>query len=77
MGTVEFKNAIKELEKIATHKNTVYMCSEALWSSCHRAMISDYLKNRDWNVMHIMTKNKAQEHPYTSPARIVQGRLFY
>ncbi|MBX9850237.1 MAG: DUF488 domain-containing protein [Cytophagaceae bacterium] len=77
MATDEFKNAITALEKIAADKNTVYMCSEGLWTSCHRAMVSDYLKSLGWNVLHIVTKTKAQEHPYTSPARIVQGRLFY
>jgi hypothetical protein len=40
-------------------------------------MISDYLKAHAWKVMHIMDVDKAQEHPYTSPARIVNGELSY
>lgn len=77
METTEFKNAIINLEKIASEFPTVYMCSEAVWWRCHRSMISDYLKVRGWNVQHIMAEGKSQEHPYTSPARIVDGDVVY
>jgi uncharacterized protein (DUF488 family) len=77
METDNFKNAIKQLESIATKKHTVYMCSEAVWWSCHRALVSDYLKIRGWEVWHIMAINKATEHPFTKPARIVDGILNY
>lgn len=77
METAEFRKAIQELEKIAAASVTAYMCSEALWWSCHRSMISDYLKSKGWQVMHIMNIGKATEHPYTSPARIVDGELTY
>lgn len=77
METVEFAEAIMSLEQLAEKQNTAYMCSEAVWWSCHRSMISDYLKANGWKVMHIMDANKATEHPYTSPARIVDGKLTY
>ena len=77
METEDFKNAVLELEQIALETPTVYMCSEAVWWRCHRSMISDYLKVRGWNVQHIMAENKSQEHPYTSPARIVDGEVVY
>ncbi|HEV3222113.1 MAG TPA: hypothetical protein VGZ90_04505 [Puia sp.] len=35
------------------------------------------MKLRGWKVMHIMGADKAEEHPYTSPARIVNGELNY
>jgi len=53
------------------------MCSEAVWWRCHRSMASDYLKASGWKVMHIMGVRKAEEHPYTAPARIVNGKLNY
>lgn len=53
------------------------MCSEAVWWRCHRSMISDYLKVCGWKVMHIMGIGKAEEHPYTAPARIIDGALTY
>lgn len=77
METDEFKNAAAKLEDLATNKRTAYMCSEAVWWSCHRSLISDYLKSKGWNVMHIMDAGKAKEHPYTAPARIAGGALTY
>lgn len=77
MQTEDFKKAIKSLEVIARKKPTAYMCSEAVWWSCHRALVSDYLKWKEWKVMHIMNIEKATEHPYTKPAKIVNGILSY
>lgn len=77
METDEFKNAVIELEKIALNKTTAFMCSEAVWWSCHRSMISDYLKAKGWEVLHIMGEGKSTEHPYTSPARVKGDEVFY
>lgn len=77
METDAFKEGIKDLEKIALKQRTAYMCSEAVWWRCHRSMVSDYLKVRGWKVMHIMGIGKDDEHPYTAPARIVNGALSY
>ncbi|HCN84695.1 MAG TPA: Fe-S cluster assembly protein HesB [Sphingobacteriaceae bacterium] len=77
METNSFKEGITELEKIALKQRTAYMCSEAVWWRCHRSMVSDYLKLNGWNVMHIMGIRKEEIHPYTSPARIVNGKLSY
>lgn len=77
METEDFEKGIRELISLATKKRVAYMCSEAVWWRCHRSMISDYLKAKGWNVMHIMAEGKEQEHPYTSPAKIVDGELTY
>ena len=77
MQTIEFKNAINTLRHIAQKQFTAYMCSEAVWWSCHRALVSDYLKIEGWTVMHIMNVGKATEHPFTKPARVVDGQLRY
>ncbi|CAN5442299.1 DUF488 domain-containing protein [soil metagenome] len=77
MDTEAFKEGIIALEKIALQKPTAYMCSEAVWWRCHRSMVSDYLKAGGWKVMHIMGIGKAEEHPYTAPAKIENGRLTY
>jgi uncharacterized protein (DUF488 family) len=77
METASFKEGIAELEKIALKQRTAYMCSEAVWWRCHRSMVSDYLKLNGWNVMHIMGIGKEETHPYTSPARIINGELSY
>lgn len=77
METKDFEKAIAELEVIALERPTAYMCSEAVWWRCHRSMVSDYLKAKGWDVWHIMAVNKAEEHPYTSPARVYGDHLSY
>jgi uncharacterized protein (DUF488 family) len=77
METAEFQRAAQELEKIALKKRVAYMCSEAVWWSCHRSLVSDFLKVRGWEVLHIMGIEKSQEHPYTSPAKVIDGKLDY
>lgn len=76
METDDFKKAINELEEKALKHNTAYMCAEALWWKCHRSLVSDDLKRKGWTVLHITAEGKAQEHPYTGPARMQQGQLF-
>jgi len=77
METESFKKAIKELEQIASEKRAAYMCAEAVWWRCHRSLVSDYLKHNGWTVLHIMGVNKSTEHPYTAPAKIMNGKLNY
>lgn len=77
MESEEFENAIAILESMALTQPTTYLCSEAVWWRCHRSMVSDHLKAKGWTVWHIMAPGKAQEHPYTSPARIVDGKVYY
>lgn len=77
METEEFKEAIQSLEKIAHRKTVCYMCAEAVWWRCHRSMVSDYLKARGWKVLHILSKTKVEEHPYTKPARIIGKNVLY
>jgi uncharacterized protein (DUF488 family) len=77
MQTEDFKQGIQHLEETASNKRTAYMCSEAVWWRCHRSLVSDYLKLKGWTVSHIMEIGKEEEHPFTSPARIVSGKLSY
>ena len=77
METEDFKEGIQELEKISLQQRTAFMCSEAVWWRCHRSMVSDYLKAHGWKVMHIMDVSKEEEHPYTAPAKVVNGELTY
>jgi uncharacterized protein (DUF488 family) len=53
------------------------MCAEAVWWRCHRSLIADYLKARGLEVLHILSANKVEPHPYTSASRIVNGELSY
>jgi uncharacterized protein (DUF488 family) len=77
MATDEFLNGIDMLLKLAEEKRVAIMCSEAVWWRCHRALIADYLKSIGIEVYHIMSMTSNQPHPYTSAARIRDGKLFY
>lgn len=77
METRQFRDGIDRLLEIARGGRTAIMCSEAVWWRCHRSMIADYLKAMGVRVIHIFGTKKAQEHPYTSAAHLVDGRLSY
>jgi uncharacterized protein (DUF488 family) len=72
-----FATGIDELRPLATRSRTALMCAEAVWWRCHRALIADYLCSIGTEVLHIMDSGHALAHPYTAPARIVDGRLSY
>jgi uncharacterized protein (DUF488 family) len=77
METDEFKDGIAALLELSRSKRTAVMCSEAVWWRCHRSMISDYLKASGVTVEHIMSVTKNETHPYTSAARVENGKLSY
>lgn len=77
METNEYKTGIEELLQLARKKRTAIMCSEAVWWRCHRSMIADYLKAAAVTVEHIMKADKNVIHPYTSAAKILNGKLTY
>jgi len=76
MQTLQFREEAKHLEEIAREKRTAFMCAEANWRNCHRAHLSDYLKARDWEVVHILGEKKSEEHPLQQP-KTQQGSLFF
>lgn len=78
METGEFQKGIARLVDLAEKTGpTAIMCAEAVWWRCHRSLISDYLKARGVEVLHILDHNKVESHPFTSAARIVNGELSY
>ena len=89
METQKFRDGIARLLDLATGRvrptgglaneagPTAIMCAEAVWWRCHRSLISDYLKARGVEVIHILDVGKTEPHPYTSTARIVNGELSY
>jgi uncharacterized protein (DUF488 family) len=77
METDAFRKSVTDLQELASKERLAYMCSEAVWWRCHRSLVSDYLKVNGWTVIHIMGIEKSEEHPYTSPARIVNDQLLY
>ena len=77
METEDFKSGVRELLELSSNARVAVMCAEAVWWRCHRSLISDYLKAEGHEVIHIVDEKRTEEHPFTSAARIVDGKLSY
>ena len=77
METDEFRRGMEQLQQLAADRRVAIMCAEAVWWQCHRALISDWLKARGVEVLHILSESKVEPHPYTSAAQIIDGQLSY
>jgi uncharacterized protein (DUF488 family) len=77
METKAFAIGIARLLESAQTRRVAIMCAEAVWWRCHRGLIADYLKAKGHTVLHIQSASKAEEHPFTTAARIVNDELTY
>jgi uncharacterized protein (DUF488 family) len=75
--TDEFAAGLEQLLELSGGARTAIMCAEAVWWRCHRALIADVLRVRGIEVVHILDMAHTTLHPFTSAARIVEGRLTY
>jgi uncharacterized protein (DUF488 family) len=77
MATQAFQAAAARLQELAGSKRTACMCAEQDWQQCHRGLLADYFKVRGYEVWHVMSANQVELHPYTKPARILDGEVSY
>lgn len=77
MRTEDFEQGLQSLLSLAEMQPTAMMCAEVLWWRCHRSMVSDVLKLRGIEVLHIQDEKHLSPHPYTSPARLNNEELTY
>jgi uncharacterized protein (DUF488 family) len=77
MSTPDFQRGVQQLLDIAAEKPTCYMCSESMFWSCHRRLVSDYLLTRGVSVQHIMPSGELMPHKLTHGAIITDGKLTY
>ena len=77
METAAFRESLERLQAQAAEARTAVMCAEAPWWRCHRALIADALKAHGLQVLHIVGQGKVVEHPYTSAASVVGGKVYY
>ena len=75
--TDDFAAGLDELLHAAEGSRATLMCSELLWWRCHRALIADVLRHLGAQVIHIADERPGTPHPFTTPARIVDGELVY
>jgi len=67
--TKEFKEALKELIKIAKSKNLAIICAEKLPWKCHRAIITKELEKKKIEIIHIIEKDRLWQ-PKKEPREI-------
>ena len=77
MQTPEFEDALEELIRLFAEKPTIYCCTEAVFWRCHRALVSDALTARGFEVVHIFSLSKWEPHRLTSFARVDSHRVTY
>jgi len=65
----DFKGAIEKLLKMIDEKKAVILCSEFKWWKCHRRYIADHLAKMGYEIVHIFTKDKIQEHKNSKEIR--------
>ena len=77
MQTAEFENALGELMGLASRKQVVLLCAEAVPWRCHRSLISDALTVRGLKVEHILGKGPLRPHTLTPWAKVHGVSLTY
>jgi uncharacterized protein (DUF488 family) len=77
MQSAEFLAALEELMTAAREKNTAVMCSEALPQQCHRRLIADALVTRGWQVRHLLSPKRIEDHQVTPFARVEGSTVTY
>ena len=70
MQSAEFLAALDELMSGARRQRTAIMCSEALPQQCHRRLVSDALIVRGWQVRHLLSIKRIEDHQLTPFARV-------
>lgn len=77
LDSAEFAEGLAATLAMAARRRSALMCAESLWWRCHRALVADVLKLRGIQVLHILGAGEPTPHAWTSPARVVDGRLAY
>jgi len=70
MQSAEFLASLDQLVNVAQEVVTAIMCSEALPQKCHRRLISDVLVVRGWQVRHLLSPKRIDDHQLTPFARV-------
>jgi uncharacterized protein (DUF488 family) len=78
MATEEFRRGVEALLALARRSPTAFLCAEALWWRCHRALLSDHLVLvHGARVLHVMDAGAPKEHRPRPEARVEGDRLVY
>lgn len=72
-----FLKGLGELEWLVEQSRVAYMCSEYTHHKCHRGIVSDWLAARGWEVQHILSNGKLEQHTLTPFAVARDGMVVY
>ena len=77
MQTSEFEDAVAELVALASAERCAVVCAEALPWRCHRSLLADALVARECRVLHIIDRNRVDEHRLRKEAVVTDGAVSY
>jgi hypothetical protein len=77
MATAEFSDGLIALTKIASVKETVIMCAEAIPWRCLSSLIGDALTKKGWVVRDIISGASAPKHRLAPFLKVRKGQLVY
>jgi uncharacterized protein (DUF488 family) len=53
------------------------MCAESVPWRCHRSLVSDALKFKEWKVFHVINKSEPKEHEFTPFLKAKNDWFYY
>lgn len=77
MQTAEFADAVTRLVGLAGAERCAVMCAEALPWRCHRSLLSDALVARGCRVLHVIDRNRVDEHRLREEAVVKDRTVSY
>jgi uncharacterized protein (DUF488 family) len=77
-ASAEFAAALGELTDWAAERPVASMCAEGDPARCHRQILSDVLRGRGWEVVHVLADGSARPHVPPASARFSRdGHVTY
>ncbi len=77
MQTPGFAEAVDRLIDLARADRCAIMCAEAVPWRCHRSLLADALAARGCRVMHVIDRNRTEEHRLRDEAVVAGGKVTY
>lgn len=77
MQTPGFAEAVDRLVALARTDRCAVICAEAVPWRCHRSLLADALVARGCRVLHVIDRNRAEEHRLREGAVVAGGRVTY
>jgi len=59
--TKQFQISLSELEDLTEGRRVAIMCAEALWTNCHRGIISEEMTRHGFTITHIMSAARERD----------------